>query len=194
MSQRAAEALDTTILRGSATEALETAVLRRSATEALDTAVLRRSEKRAAPAGVSLRPGTAVSIACDRRCCWSVNESGDESGSRLPAVIIRRCLQNPLKKPVGTEPDPPDPRKHPVIRAGGTTSVSSAWVLQAPLRSDRSVAPPAFRFLSLSPAAPLSPTECGGRSEIEISRRLRIAGAVRRRYAAVRGSDARAEP
>jgi large subunit ribosomal protein L34 len=28
-----------------------------------------------------------VSIARDRRCCWSVNESGDESGSRLPAVI-----------------------------------------------------------------------------------------------------------
>jgi hypothetical protein len=55
-----------------------------------------------------------VSIACDRRCCWSVNESGDESGSRLPSVIIR---------------------------------------------SDRSVTPSAFSFLSLSLAAsPLSPT------------------------------------
>jgi hypothetical protein len=47
------------------TEALETAVLRGSATEAMDMAVLRRSEKRAVPAGVSLRPGTAVSISCD---------------------------------------------------------------------------------------------------------------------------------
>jgi hypothetical protein len=90
------------------------AVLPGSVPEALDTAVLRGSAKRAAPAGVSLRPGTAVSIACDRRCCWSVNESGDESGSRLPSVVIR---------------------------------------------SDRNVAPPAFRFLSLSLAAPLSPTE-----------------------------------
>jgi hypothetical protein len=80
LSQRATEALDTAVLRGSATEALDTAVLRGSETEALDPAVLRGSETEALDpavlrgseegdltANVSLRPGTAVSISPDWR-------------------------------------------------------------------------------------------------------------------------------
>ncbi len=43
-----------------------------------------------------------------------------------------RRVQPALQKPVGTEPDPPDPPKPLVVRAGGTTAVSSAWVLQVP--------------------------------------------------------------
>ena len=50
-------------------------------------------------------------------------------------------LQNSLQQPVGTEPDPPDPWKPRVIRAGGTTSVSSAWVLHEPQVLSQTVRP-----------------------------------------------------
>ena len=87
--------------------------------------------------------GETMSL-CNRRvpnheCRISkVETRKDRLSFEIPRFDIRkRRLQNPLQKPVGTEPDPPVPRNPLMIRAGGTTSVSSAWVLQEPLLTAR---------------------------------------------------------